>query len=384
MDPLATSHFSNRELLADYYARVGQGHKSFAILLTRMAEIDERRLYLEEGYSSMTAFLLESMRLPTHHSAWKRLTTARTAQKYPGILVALFDGRLHMTAVLMLAPHLTPSNADELVAAALDKTCFELQVVLAERFPRPDLPERISAIAAPELPPMPAAASDRLAAKRVDATFPDPQVHTEAAPAPSLAAQRVEELRPRVVPLAPQRFGYQYTVSQETHELCEYAKALLSHEIPRGEMALVLHKLLELAVPQLEKRKFAATHRPGHSNGSVDPRHILANDKREVWVRDGGQCTFVAETGKRCGSDKRLEFHHNDEFACGGPSIAKNLRLLCRAHNQHEAERSFGAEFMERKRSEARQRRAARMPVAPPATTARPYSVPSSTSRQFS
>ena len=306
MDPLATSHFSNRELLADYYARVGQGHKSFAILLTRMAEIDERRLYLEEGYSSMTAFLLESM--------------------------------------------------------------------------------RISAIAAPELPPMPEAASDRLAAKRVDATFPDPQVHTEAAPAPSLAAQRVEEPRPRVVPLAPQRFGYQYTytVGQETHELCEYAKALLSHEIPRGEMALVLHKLLELAVPQLEKRKFAATHRPGHSNGSVDPRHILANDKREVWVRDGGQCTFVAETGKRCGSDKRLEFHHNDEFACGGPSIAKNLRLLCRAHNQHEAERSFGAEFMERKRSEARQRRAARMPVAPPATTARPYSVPSSTSRQFS
>jgi hypothetical protein len=33
-----------------------------------------------------------------------------------------------------------------------------------------------------------------------------------------------------------------------------------------------------------------------------------------------------------------------------------NVRLLCRAHNQHAAERAFGTDFMDRKRREARAR----------------------------
>jgi 5-methylcytosine-specific restriction endonuclease McrA len=40
--------------------------------------------------------------------------------------------------------------------------------------------------------------------------------------------------------------------------------------------------------------------------------------------------------------------------ACGGESTPENLRLLCRAHNQHKAERELGAEFMDAKRREAR------------------------------
>jgi len=148
-----------------------------------------------------------------------------------------------------------------------------------------------------------------------------------------------------------------------------------------------------MAVEQLEKRKFAKTNRPGHSKGCVDPRTIPVQDKREVWVRDEGRCTFVSNTGKRCGSDHQLEFHHNDERARGGPSIAKNLRLLCSAHHRHETERSFGAEFIERRRGEGKQKGAARArsrrdaaatATASTAAAASGYNVPSSTSRQFS
>src|SRR5262245_21713238 len=120
MDPFETSHFSNRALLLDFDARVAHNHTSLAILLTRIAEIDERRLYLPEGYASMRAFLVQRMRLPTENAAYKRLTAARLALKYPGILVALSDGRLHLRGVLTLAPHLTSANADELVDAARD------------------------------------------------------------------------------------------------------------------------------------------------------------------------------------------------------------------------------------------------------------------------
>jgi 5-methylcytosine-specific restriction endonuclease McrA len=347
-DPLATSHLSHRDLLQDFDTRVASNHSSFVILLTRIAEIDERRLYLDEGFPTMKAFLVQRMRLFTDHSAEKRLTAARTARKYPGVLVALYDGRLSQRAVLMLAPRLTPANANELVAAALDKTCFELQVVLAERFPQPDLPQRLEIIAAPAPPHMPTEMLNPPAPGRVDATIPHFDGHTEV---PPLAAQPVEVPRARVVPLAPQRFGFQFTGDQETHELYEDFRALVSHEVPTGEMALVFKEALKIARAQLMKHKCAATDRPRPTRGSANPGHIPAAERRKVWERDQGRCAFVSEAGKRCGSRRGLDCDHVVLKARGGPSTADNLRLLCSAHNQHAAERELGAEFMERKRA---------------------------------
>ena len=217
-DALATSHFSHRALLGDFDARVASNHPSFAILLTRIAEIDERRLYLDEGYPSMKAFLVQRMKLPTESSAFKRLTAARAARKYPALLMALFSGRLHLRGVLTLAPYLTPANADELVAAASDKTCFELEVMLAQRFPRPDLPERLDVISAPIVVSVPATAVGPLAPGRVVATIPDHSVHGCAEPVALLAAPRVEAPRPKIVPLAPQKFGFQFTGAQVCHD----------------------------------------------------------------------------------------------------------------------------------------------------------------------
>ena len=353
-DTLATSHFSHRELLGDFDARVASNHPSFAILLTRIAEIDERRLYLDEGYPSMKAFLVHRMKLPTENSAFKRLTAARAARKYPALLMALFSGRLHLRGVLTLAPNLTPANADELVAAASDKTCFELEVMLAQRFPRPDLPERLDVIAAPILASVPTTPVGPLAPGRAFATIPNQSVHGCAEPVAPLAAPRVEAPRPRIVPLAPQKFGFQFTGDQETRELFEEVRALLSHEAPSGDMARVFKEALKIAKAQLEKRKFATTDRPGQSRGCAGPRHIPAAVKRAVRERDQGRCAFISESGKRCGARHRLEYDHIEGVARGGKATVENLRLVCRAHNQHAAERIFGSEFMNRKRGEAR------------------------------
>ena len=48
-----------------------------------------------------------------------------------------------------------------------------------------------------------------------------------------------------------------------------------------------------------------------------------------------------------------MEFDHVDAFARGGEASVAGIRLLCRAHNQLEAERTFGAEFMSHKRRAA-------------------------------
>jgi 5-methylcytosine-specific restriction endonuclease McrA len=168
-----------------------------------------------------------------------------------------------------------------------------------------------------------------------------------------------------MTPLAPQRFGFQFTGDQETRVLYEDVRALLSHQIPSGEMALVFKRALEIAKSELKKRKYAVTDRPGRSRGSQSSRHIPASVRREVHERDGDRCAFVSESGKRCDSRRMVEFEHDVPHACGGESTPKNLRLLCRAHNQLMAEREFGTEFMERKRATARERAAAgRTPMA--------------------
>ena len=164
------------------------------------------------------------------------------------------------------------------------------------------------------------------------------------------------ETSSKSVPIARQRFALHVTMGQSTHEKLEYARALLSHQIPSGDVTEVLDRALDALIKCLEKRKFAATGKPRlKSEGTgasvrTRSRHIPAHVKRHVWKRDGGQCTFASETGKRCPSRKFLEFDHALEVARGGEATPDGIRLRCRAHNQFTAACTFGKEFMSNKR----------------------------------
>jgi hypothetical protein len=115
-----------------------------------------------------------------------------------------------------------------------------------------------------------------------------------------------------------------------------------------------------LAIPLLERGKFAATDRPRprRKQGGA-PRTIPAAVRREVWERDQGRCTFTGDDGHRCGAHTRLEYDHLEPAARGGQATVANLTLRCRTHNQLAAERTFGTGFMERRRERARRADAA-------------------------
>jgi 5-methylcytosine-specific restriction endonuclease McrA len=153
----------------------------------------------------------------------------------------------------------------------------------------------------------------------------------------------------------------------------EYARALLSHAIPSGDLGQVIDRALDALIREQERRKFAVTPKPRTSerrSPSPHSRHIPARVKREVWRRDGGRCTFVGLDGHRCEERRFLEFDHVRPVALGGEATVEDLRLRCRAHNQYEAERMFGREFMARKREARRAReRAAVRSLGPPRGT---------------
>jgi hypothetical protein len=158
-----------------------------------------------------------------------------------------------------------------------------------------------------------------------------------------------------VTPLAPQRFGLQATIRQETHDLLREVQELSGHDLPAGDIDELLNRALGVYARLLRKRRFAATDRPRPAKpGATGRRPIPAEVRRTVRERDGGQCTYVSDAGHRCTARTQIEYDHVQPVARGVPATVDNLRLRCRAHNQLEAERVFGAGFMSEKRAVAR------------------------------
>src|SRR6185369_2146122 len=122
-----------------------------AEMLAHISEVDERRLYAAAGYPSMHAYCVEAFHF-SEDCACKRIRAGRSARQFPAILDAVAEGRLHLAAVVMLAPYLErePKDADELLTAAAHKTKAEIALLIAERFPRPDMPSCVQSF--PSLP----------------------------------------------------------------------------------------------------------------------------------------------------------------------------------------------------------------------------------------
>src|SRR5881296_3910702 len=117
---------------------------------------------------------------------------------------------------------------------------------------------------------------------------------------------------------------------------------MLRHAVPSGDLAEVFDRALTVLLEDLAKKKFSATEHP-HPSRATAPgsRHIPAEVKRAVWLRDLGRCTFVGTNNRRCMSRGFLEFDHIVPFAVGGEATVENLRLLCKKHNHRVAELYF-------------------------------------------
>ncbi len=331
---------------------------AMAMVLARIAEIDARRLYLRAAFPSMRAYCVQKLNT-TEDWAHKRITAARVALRFPEIFEFVADGRLHLTGVCQLAPHLTAGNAGEMLRAAARKTKAEIEQVISARFPRTEAMELVQVIPgsggpgrgethaeAPLVTPGQDAATE---GARGDVAT----ANAQSRPAPTRPAQPAPASK--LAPIAQDRYALQITVGQDTFDLLRHAQELLGHQVPNGNLAQIFHLALQALVGTLEKRKFAATTRPQATpRPTTAPRTIPAHVRRAVWQRDRGQCTFTSDEGRRCTERTRLEFDHVLEVARGGRASVDGIRLRCRAHNQYTAECKFGTEFMERKREEAR------------------------------
>lgn len=219
--------------------------------------------------------------------------------------------------------------------------------------------------------------------------------------------------RPVVAPLSGETFMVRFTARRELRDKLVEAQGLLRHRVPDGDLPTIIEKALDLLLAQVKKERFAVGRKPrgsfrkakdgagdrsapaapaqpreadeppapkpvqpreacgkaglSEADGAATPfasagdtplppgdapsRHIPDEIKRAVYERDGGSCSYVDERGRRCGSRDRLTFDHKHGFARTGIHSVEGLRLVCAAHNQYEAEKMYGREFMERARA---------------------------------
>jgi len=315
-----------------------------ATLLRALVEIDTRRLYLGEGCASMFVYCTQVLHL-SEGGAYNRIEAARAARTHPLILELFEQSAITLTAIRLLAPHLTAENQREVLASARHKSKREVEALVVALQPKPDAPvvvRRLPAAggAAPALLP----GHGDLAPS---STSPPEPVSIETVDSQHPVAPQVPVKPAHIAPLSPERYRIQLTVSRETHDRFRRVQALLRHAVPSGDAAEIFDRAITLLAEALERRRFAETSRRCGSAAAPGPagtgrtRHIPAAVRRDVWRRDAGRCAFVGREG-RCRETAFLEFHHVEPYAAGGEATVANIQLRCRAHNAYETRLLFG------------------------------------------
>jgi hypothetical protein len=220
-------------------------------------------------------------------------------------------GEIHLSAIKLLDPQLTEENHVQLLDRARGKTKREIEVLVAELAPRPDVPARLRklpnaretavTVALSLSAPLARAALASTAAQLISAPHsgslassiglaPTASQVAPAAPlvpaAPLLAlalkplASRVASAAPvsqasssqmfvlqppraraSLTPLSPGRFKLQLTLGQGAHDNLEQLRELLRHQNPSGDLTSIVERALSEWLERTLKQRFAQTMR---------------------------------------------------------------------------------------------------------------------------
>ena len=364
---LRLRRLSDDELLCGLSSLLGQSRRIEWELVAHIGEVEERRLYAREACDSMFVYCTEVLHL-SEHEACLRIATARAARDHPMLLPMLADGRLHLSGIAKLAPHLTAANRDALLQGATYRSKRQIEVLVAEWAPRPDVPASIrklpdrAATGAAVTASSPLSDDRQLGPDRVRAATTQDPIHGPGH-AGGIGAV-APPARPAVEPLALGRYKVQFTASAALCEKLERLKNLMLSSVPDGDLARIVETAVTEALERREARRFAKTKAPRATLANTDTapspsRYLPAAVRRISYTSDDGRCRFVGANGRRCGSQRRLEFHHGVPWGHRGDRSPANIRLMCRTHNSYLAAKDYGQAVMARFR---RRRRPAAIP----------------------
>ena len=194
----------------------------------------------------------------------------------------LGDGRLHLTAIAMLAPYLTAENRDTLLKRATHRTKRQIEELIAEMTPRPDVPavvRKLPTRRTPTLRPVRSCGTVlELGPDAVARSSNSVQTQLERrSNSVHGVAPRPFERRPRSSspwPLA--RYKVQFTASAELKDKLERLRALMRSKVPDGDLAAIIEEAVTEKLERLEARRFAKMIAAPEGARGDQPLHFLA------------------------------------------------------------------------------------------------------------
>jgi hypothetical protein len=379
---------SDDDLFVTVQRLTARSNVALADLLAHLGEVERRGIHRLRACASLYTYCVYELRM-SEDAAYRRAKAARLVREYPELHEAIAKGELHLTAVLVIGPHLGGEHHMEVLRRARFRSKRELLRLIAEIDPKPEVPALVEPIRPAPLGRATHAAFMAALAGPVRELPAGSQPEDWIADGTDSAAEcgiadRTDSGDPADPEQArPLHYKVQFTASQEFVDLLDEAKDLLGHEAPRATLPEIQVRALRALVEQLRTRKHAAIKiRPrtpaAAPDGAPDPalarvseappdaaparfsdvapiagparrgsRHIPASVRRAVFERDCNRCAYHDERGQRCRETLGVEIHHRRAYALGGPPTVDNLELRCRPHNALAAEEDFGREHMD-------------------------------------
>jgi 5-methylcytosine-specific restriction endonuclease McrA len=391
---------SDRELLGNLQKLSQKERRLKVLVLLYLSEIDKRQLYLPMGYSSLFDFCTMRLRYPRATAA-RRIRSARAAAMYPEALDMLISGEINITTLSMMSDILDQDNHEQILSEIRGRTTRQVELLASRHKPVNIIRDTVRPVCfrrRVENAPVDngagtedgtrgagPSAETKLANPNVSESGGHATVGGDSSPSAETKPTNPGALasdwrRPAIGDSSPsagtkpganslpgrlileQRLKLGFTVTPEFMKKYTKIKSLLSSRHPEGInfetlFDILMNEYLEKHDPDKkhmrrakrdEKRK--QTIKSDRHKKSQEPEHrsrtIPPAIRDQVHARDNGRCSFIGANGKRCGSTWDLEIDHVIAYARGGDNSPGNLRLLCRKHNIHQAERAYGREFM--------------------------------------
>ena len=308
-------------------------HACTVEIIAVLVECQRERSYLEYGCSSIFDFLVQELKY-SNAAASRRNKAMKVAARFPQVLEMLRDHRVSLSTLAQAEGLLGEvANPEELLDRLSGKSSRQVEKIVAHQRPVPRKPRE----------------SVRPIAVKVPS---DPLFAVPAGP--------VQEAESRV--------SLRTTLCESDFEEFEQARAIVSRKRPGATVEDVLIEMTRFYLQQKAPKKRgalkkgratkaksalsarAAANKTTTNNATIEnpatknhrSRHIPLPIRDEVMLRDEQQCTFVGHNGRRCNSTHNLQMDHIKPWALGGGSNATNLRVLCAAHNRHQARKTFG------------------------------------------
>jgi hypothetical protein len=317
----------NKKLLEDLTCLNNRERKLKVRILLYLREVDRRKLYLEEGYSSMFDFCMRYLRYP-ESTAVRRIKAERALGRSKRIISMLLSGEMTVTGLSKIESICRPGNTDQVLEQAAGCSCRELDLLRARHCPEEPKPEKVK----------PVFVKTRLEIKMKESNKSGRKFTANAGGDDSFIEQK---------------YRLEFMVGAGTMEKINRAKSLLSTRYPKG---VKLEKMFDILLDNYLDRK-DPERREAERGIKIDKscrtRHIPQKVKDLVYRRDGGRCSYVSKRGRRCNCTWNLQYDHIVPYGKGGDNSPGNLRLLCARHNRLMAEREYGRDKIRKEISRA-------------------------------